>query len=84
MDEISVSHTGYVKMLQLPRDFVPQTPYWGFALDPTRDFRVPSPEPCLWPQQKFFKSITGGDWRMETISPGLCPCKGTPFWTSVV
>jgi len=28
-------------------------------------------------------SCQWGDWRMET-SLGLCPCKGTPFWTFVV
>ena len=28
-------------------------------------------------------SCRWGDWRIKT-SPGLCPCKGTPFWTFVV
>jgi len=29
-------------------------------------------------------SCQWGDWRMESTSPGLCPCKGTPFSTPVV
>jgi len=56
-------------LLRLLGDFIPQTPYRNFALDPTG--KLPSTEPFIWPIG--FKCLR---WRhSHGPSRGPCPAR---------